>query len=188
MYPRGFLSSLNSPLPHFNVFSCLSQRKHALSLPVSERSRVLWLAVGVMGQRCLGLPSPLHTAAARLWQMWIGCFYLLFLFLCWDLGDYFVRLWLVSLSFTLTLCLSASVVVSSSEVNTGTSFGELCYRLSFTVCFRFHCWQSQRVVKNHWLLSLCLQFICLSPVVTDMKSCRAPPRLKNKHTFICKWK
>ena len=95
---------------------------------------------------------------------------------------------ILSLSHWLSLSVSASVVASSSEVNTGTSFGELCYWLSFTVCFRFHFWQSQRAVKNHWLLSLCLWFICLSPVVTDMTSCRAPPRLKNKHTFICKWK
>ena len=112
MYSRGFLSPLNSPLPHFNVFSCLSQRKHALSLPVSERSRVLWLAVGVMGQRCLGLPSPLHTAAACLWQMWIGCFYLSSLFLC--ISDLCLSL---IHSHSLSLCLGCGLILWSKHRN-----------------------------------------------------------------------
>lgn len=70
--------------------------------------------------------------------------FLLTRLLCWDFG------------ITLTsLCLPLCCVASSSEVNTGTSFGELCYWLSFTLCLRFHFWQTPHTAINH-CLSSCL--------------------------------
>lgn len=135
----GFLSSIHPPLPYFNVFSCLLQRKLALSLPVYESCwGGWWVSVALAFHHPFRLPPPACTRCELVVVIKPASVL--------GLGDYCVCLWFPSLS----------VVASFAEVNTGTSFEELCCWFLFTLCFRFQFWQGPYWVINHCYSSLCL--------------------------------